>query len=410
MSTSKVALLLLAFTSRLVSNYLVGESEFYIIDFTADRTPPPTVTFTPAQDTKKTGLNSQTTSDGTTFFPFGWFWAPVTPPPGGPPLPPTLPPIPTTATPPKTSQKTTEKTTDKTTKTSDECTQTATPTATIVVSYSDQGNGGWKTITETKDPKDATGSCKGKVVTASTTISPSSISHYDFTGSLESNPHPTDFPDPKQAVLKYLDDTFKSLDFIETSSTTSKPSSTSKASSTSQASPTASGISCDQKTVDDSGSENKPKDYPKSAYQAGAHQFCFGGYGWVAKSGDRFSASNYFWFDTAHIDPDTKLPAYCIGSAKGRQDQWSPASQKLCKGGQGLNHSNSKVWYEVVPSPDQKGCKPVKDYKLPSDQDCVNRWDKVINQCMKDHGTSGIYKEETDNGCWDWRVWGRTLS
>lgn len=133
--------------------------------------------------------------------------------------------------------------------------------------------------------------------------------------------------------------------------------------------------------VDDEGSENKPKDYPKGAYQAGAHQFCFGGYGFVSKADDRYSGSNYFWFDTDHIDPDTKLPAYCVGSAKGSYEQWSPESRKYCKGGKGLNNSNSKVWYEVVPSADQKGCKPLKDYKLPEKDDCVDRWNKIINKC-----------------------------
>ncbi len=58
---------------------------------------------------------------------------------------------------------------------------------------------------------------------------------------------------------------------METSSATPKLFSTSKASNTLQAQPTASGVTCDQKTADDSGSENKSKDYPKSAYLAGVH-------------------------------------------------------------------------------------------------------------------------------------------
>ncbi|KAI0384767.1 hypothetical protein F5Y04DRAFT_221027 [Hypomontagnella monticulosa] len=319
-------------------------------------TPPPVVTFTPVRDTNKGTIISPTSSGGTLFFPLGWYWAPIVPPPGAPPLPPTLPPIPSTATPPEAEQPTTIITTDG-------CSKTTTPTVTVVISYSG-GDGNWQTITETHEPNDVTGSCHAEPTTTSTTVPPPSATHYDFTGSFDNSPRPTDYPPVDQAVLQYLDSAFQSIDGVPPA----PPAPTDN-------------VVCNLDTVDDIGSENKPKDYPGSAYQAGAHQFCFGGYGFVSKPNDRFSGNNYFWFDTNHIDPATNLPAYCAGSARGTPDQWSPSSQKYCKGGKGLKNANSKVWYEVVPSADQSGCQPLQNYKLPEGQDCVDRWNKVINEC-----------------------------
>lgn len=86
-----------------------------------------------------------------------------------------------------------------------------------------------------------------------------------------------------------------------------------------------------------------------------------------------WTATDYFWFDTTSIDPATNLPAYCIGAAYGTNSQISPASAALCKHsgpGTGLQHSDSKTWVQVVPSPVQDSCSPIDMYKLPEGEEC----------------------------------------
>ncbi|KAI0181661.1 hypothetical protein GGR52DRAFT_567882 [Hypoxylon sp. FL1284] len=177
----------------------------------------------------------------------------------------------------------------------------------------------------------------------------------------------------------------------------------------SKRSPTPSDTTCDLDAVRNNSPDHKPRDYPKSAFQAGAHAFCYRDHAYTAMPNGN-GAKNWFWFDTTHNDPNTELPAECYGAEWQSLDQPPPDSQKYCKGGQSRYNSDSKVWFIVEPSPDQSGCKPIKDYKLPTGRECEKRFDNVINQCMKDgHGTSGIWKEETDNGCWDWSMWGQIL-
>ncbi|KAK4498016.1 hypothetical protein PRZ48_010672 [Zasmidium cellare] len=189
---------------------------------------------------------------------------------------------------------------------------------------------------------------------------------------------------------------------------------TTTSSSTSSA-PT--GVTCDLPTVNDISSNFIPQKYPQSAYEAAAHQFCYGGYNWNADPHNTkdWTATNYFWFDTTNIDPATNLPAYCIGAAYGTNAQISPASASLCKHsgpGTGLQHSDSKIWVQVVPSPVQDGCSPIDKYKLPEGDQCYNNLMNVASKCMpKDAGGRvGVWKESTASGCWDWWMWGRVLT
>ncbi|KAI2614202.1 uncharacterized protein GGS25DRAFT_38951 [Hypoxylon fragiforme] len=207
----------------------------------------------------------------------------------------------------------------------------------------------------------------------------------------------------------------KSQSTTKSTKTESKATKTST-SSTKKPEPThPAGITCDLKKVGDESSEFKPRDYVKAAFEAGVYQYCRGDYGWLVRPDDRGSGSNYFWFDTKHTDKETgNLPAYCLGSAKGVLAQWSPKSQSLCSGGSGVFGSNSKIWLEVVPSDNQKGCKDLKEYKLPAGDDCVKNWNRILNECMKSgdppHGNSGSWRESTDSGCFDWNIWGRKLT
>ncbi|CAI6342584.1 unnamed protein product [Periconia digitata] len=154
--------------------------------------------------------------------------------------------------------------------------------------------------------------------------------------------------------------------------------------------------------------------YPRSAYQAAGHQFCYGGYDWTAKRDDEWSASNYFWFDTTTIDPDTDLPTYCVGSAVGEYRQWSPESGENCKAREGgLKHSDSKIEVMVTPAKDQNGCKSLKDHKLPKDGDCTKIFDQVSEKCITGDGedeTGGLFLEDSEDGCWEWWIWGVHLS
>jgi hypothetical protein len=153
--------------------------------------------------------------------------------------------------------------------------------------------------------------------------------------------------------------------------------------------------------------------YPKSAYQAGAHQFCYGGYDFTAKPDDKWSAENYFWFDTTTIDPNTNLPTYCIGSAKGEYWQWSPESGKNCKASGGLNRSNSKIELMIVPAKDQTGCSPLKEHKIPKDGDCTKIFDQVSEDCITGEGkdeSGGFFLEKSEDGCWEWWIWASVLT
>ncbi|KAF2173679.1 hypothetical protein M409DRAFT_48620 [Zasmidium cellare ATCC 36951] len=176
-------------------------------------------------------------------------------------------------------------------------------------------------------------------------------------------------------------------------------------------------VTCDLPTVNNISSIFVPQVHPQSAYEAAAHQFCYGGYNWDADphNTESWTATNYFWFDTTHIDPATNLPAYCIGAAYGSNSQISPASAALCKHsgpGTGLQHSDSKIWVQVVPSPVQGGCSPIDKYKLPDGDQCYKNLMNVISTCMAENGGGkvGVWKESTSSGCWDWWMWGRVLT
>ncbi|KAF2815484.1 uncharacterized protein BDZ99DRAFT_409408 [Mytilinidion resinicola] len=156
-----------------------------------------------------------------------------------------------------------------------------------------------------------------------------------------------------------------------------------------------------------------PQNYPKSAFQAAVHQFCWGSYDWTVKPDA--VATNYFWFDTSSEDPDTHLPPYCIGSAYGEFWQWSPASYKYCKATGGLDRSNSKVMVSVELSQDQTDCPAAVDHKLesPTPAYCEQILNTVADTCIDDKDltqTGGFYREKTGDGCYDWWIWGIRLT
>jgi len=66
----------------------------------------------------------------------------------------------------------------------------------------------------------------------------------------------------------------------------------------------------------------------------------------------------------------------------------------------------------VVPAKDQKGCKPLKDHKLPKDGDCTKVFDKVSQDCItgKRDESGGYFLEKSENGCWEWWIWGIRLT
>ncbi|KAI2614366.1 uncharacterized protein GGS25DRAFT_517215 [Hypoxylon fragiforme] len=201
--------------------------------------------------------------------------------------------------------------------------------------------------------------------------------------------------------------TFASKTTTKTSKSSSKTSkTTAKAKPTER--PKRKGYTCDLEKVDDEGSGGVPRNYTSGVYMAAARQFCGGGYGWSVRPGDRGSGSNYFWFDSKNNDPNTRLPAYCLGSAKGVYDQWHPASKEYCSG-TGEVRGDSKVWVEVSPSKSQAGCRKLKEYKL-DQTECAGNFLQIIVTCMSDSGTSGLWRESNDNGCWDWQLWGRKLT
>ncbi|KAI6087597.1 hypothetical protein F4821DRAFT_258954 [Hypoxylon rubiginosum] len=87
------------------------------------------------------------------------------------------------------------------TTTNDVCT---TPTVTLLASYTKGTNGLLEPSTETLKPKDLSVSCQAVVVTTS-------ITFYEFTGTIDSDPARTEFSTVEPAVQSYLDDLFKSI-------------------------------------------------------------------------------------------------------------------------------------------------------------------------------------------------------
>ncbi|KAK4496617.1 hypothetical protein PRZ48_012597 [Zasmidium cellare] len=154
--------------------------------------------------------------------------------------------------------------------------------------------------------------------------------------------------------------------------------------------------------------------YPENAFEAAAHQFCYGPYNAEANPSDGQSGGNYFWFSTDKIDPATNLPAYCLGMAH-PSGGWIPerSAQDLCISAHGpsIYGSNSKIRVLVVPSPSQDGCSPLGKYKLPQGEACVTNLRNVIFECMLDNkkSSAGVWRESTPQGCWDWYTWGLPL-
>jgi len=67
----------------------------------------------------------------------------------------------------------------------------------------------------------------------------------------------------------------------------------------------------------------------------------------------------------------------------------------------------------IKPAQDQTGCKPLRDYKIPVDGDCTKLFDSVASQCItgksKDE-TGGYHLEKSDDGCWEWWVYGLKMN
>ncbi|KAF2277259.1 uncharacterized protein EI97DRAFT_417431 [Westerdykella ornata] len=135
-----------------------------------------------------------------------------------------------------------------------------------------------------------------------------------------------------------------------------------------------------------------PKPFiPKEVFQAGAHQFCYGGFDFTAKPDDKWSAANRFWMDKNVIDPSTNLPKVCTGNQR-----------FACE---------SKIEIMVVPAKDQTGCKPLKEHKLAKDGDCTKMLDEVSEACITpvtdgySNKTGGFFLEKSEDGCWEWWIW-----
>ncbi|KAH5400317.1 hypothetical protein HBI47_197940 [Parastagonospora nodorum] len=147
--------------------------------------------------------------------------------------------------------------------------------------------------------------------------------------------------------------------------------------------------------------------YPKNTFQAASHQYCNGGWDWVGKVDKEWSTDNYFWIDSATINPKTNLPEYCMGAAIGDMSQWSP-NPVNCKS-RGMRGGNVKINLHIQPAVDQTGCKPLKDHKIPKGPECTKIFDAVADDCIKgakNDGPGGYYLEKSDDGCWEWWIHG----
>jgi hypothetical protein len=152
---------------------------------------------------------------------------------------------------------------------------------------------------------------------------------------------------------------------------------------------------------------NPTAGYSKSAFQAAAHQNCYGGYEWIAVQDNEDSVYNYGWFDTTTTDTSTNLPTFCLGMTHDK-GTWQPDTFSDCKA-QGNMGADSKIAFAVVPAKIQDGCKPLRDYELPKDGTCTGIIDKVITDCItgnEEDETGGYYLDKSENGCWEWWIWG----
>jgi hypothetical protein len=147
--------------------------------------------------------------------------------------------------------------------------------------------------------------------------------------------------------------------------------------------------------------------YPRTTFQAASYQYCNGGWDWTAKPDNQWSTDNCFWFDSATISPKINLPKYCMGAAIGNELQWSPTP--VNRKSPGMWGGNVKLNLNIQPAADQTGCKPFEDHKIPKGSDCTKIFDGVADDCIKgakNDGPGGYYLENSDDGCWEWWIYG----
>lgn len=172
---------------------------------------------------------------------------------------------------------------------------------------------------------------------------------------------------------------------------------------------------CDLPTVDDPGSKNTPHQYQQKAFEAAATMFCRDRESELVADpqGSRVSVS--YWENTAAIDQRTKLPAVCYPDGDSSLSYSVGNSWDLCKAHppstSGRYDSDSNIALSIVPSPSQKGCSALGKHKIPKGDDCYNNFMQIVSSCMPEDGGGkvGVWKESSDDGCWDWWVWGREL-
>lgn len=149
------------------------------------------------------------------------------------------------------------------------------------------------------------------------------------------------------------------------------------------------------------------------AYKAAAREFCRGNYNFEASQGDRdsqrWSATRDIFTDSVQKDPDTGLPPICgIFNEMGLVYK-EPDSRKLCLA-KGSHGANSEFRLTVRPAENQKDCKPLKDYKLPTGDKCEEKFNSIIEACIpgkEENETGGYYADSNDNGCWEWWIWSK---
>lgn len=154
--------------------------------------------------------------------------------------------------------------------------------------------------------------------------------------------------------------------------------------------------------------------YTKPAYEAAVHRICY--------SGDSFTAS---WNSRRSYDVTKRIMAFDTTTTVPETGLAQPCIEKPCKQG-----GNSKIAFAVVPSQDQKDCRPLKDHYLPTGEVCEQILDNVVDQCRltiphpgcfiiligiglqdtTDYSRRGGYfRTNTPDGCYDWWLWGVRL-
>jgi hypothetical protein len=152
----------------------------------------------------------------------------------------------------------------------------------------------------------------------------------------------------------------------------------------------------------------------KAPYKAAVREFCNGGYKFTADPGykdpAKWSATVDIFTDSVQKDPDTGLPPICAVYSQNWDETKYPDSKKRCLNKEGEHEGNSQFRIGVLPKEDQKGCKQLSEYKLPTGDECEEKFNAVIDDCIqgeKDDETGGYHPEKRDNGCWEWWIYSK---